>query len=138
MSHTLNTRVVRPRGSIRFGRTVKAKNAGVVIPEDVNKQSITVTPDDAEATQNLGNGFYRFSYTYDIDPNSFFTFFFNGRNIGGRNYKPVSGGWWVENNLRDILYVTTNYSSGDYNWVTSLFSPYNYTRSAQFVIIAKL
>ncbi|MHA0858129.1 hypothetical protein [Paenibacillus sp. CMAA1364] len=91
-----------------------------------------VVANRAKATQNLGDGFYRYVYYRTITPNTFFTFTFSG----GRQ-KPVSGGWWIDRNNSIPAYATANYSLNDNQWVVVVYNPSTFTRQIAFTFIAK-
>ncbi|MCR8846569.1 hypothetical protein NQ117_23055 [Paenibacillus sp. SC116] len=135
MKVKFNTKVIKPRGSAKTLKTARSANTAVNIPDNAKKQKVTVAPNDAKTTQDLGQGFYRFTFFYDLDPGSFFTFYFRGREYN--NYKPISGGWWAVNNLADLVICNSNYAVDDYDWITVLYNPTDYTRQAAFVITAK-
>ncbi len=95
-------------------------------------KKVSVIANKAKATQNLGGGFFRFVFSRTINPNTFFTFTFNGGSL-----KPVNGGWWIDRNNSIPAYATANYSLNDNQWVVVVYNPSTVTRQIAFTFIAK-
>lgn len=108
------------------------KKVIVMKKTDAKTRRVRVIANKAKATQNLGNGFYRFVYYRTITPNTFFTFTFSGGSL-----KPVSGGWWIDRNNSLPAYATANYSLNDNQWVIVLYNPTSISRQIAFTFIAK-
>ncbi|AOZ93438.1 hypothetical protein [Paenibacillus crassostreae] len=95
-------------------------------------KKVRVIANKGKATQNLGDGFFRFVYNRTITPNTFFTFTFSGGTL-----KPVSGGWWIDRSNSLPAYATANYSLNDNQWVVVVYNPTTVTRRIAFTFIAK-
>lgn len=108
------------------------KKVIVMKKTDAKTTKVRVIANKAKATQNLGNGFFRFVYYRTITPNTFFTFTFSGGSL-----KPVSGGWWIDRNNSLPAYATANYSLNDNQWVVVLYNPTSISRQIAFTFIAK-
>ncbi|MBD8500477.1 hypothetical protein [Paenibacillus arenosi] len=131
MKYKVNMKVVKPRSSIRGIKTVRSANT--------TKQVARLRASNPDDIQDLNGGnLYRLVYNRILAPGVFHEFLFNGRQVdNNRVYRPVSGGWWIEDNNVDLPTCTTNYSASQFQWNTVLYNPSTESREAKFVIIAR-
>lgn len=95
-------------------------------------KKVVLNAKKAKIKQDLGGGFRRFVFYFRVNPTSTFTFTFSDP-----NWKPVSGGWWIQNPLSPS-YAYSNYSATTNSWITVVYNPASSARSVAFTIIAKL
>lgn len=108
------------------------KKVLVLKKTDAKTRKVRVIANKAKATQNLGNGFFRFVFNRTITANTFFTFTFSGGTL-----KPISGGWWIDRNNSLPAFATANYSLNDNQWVVVVYNPTTVSRQIAFTFIAK-